>query len=314
MPSSPPQMQRIRQQIKLSLLRALIAVDDAGSIRGAARALGLTQPALTKNIAQLEAMVGSPVVRRGSAGTGLTDVGRALLGHARAIETELRRAEEHVAQLTGQFVGQVTLGVSPSPALSLVPHVLRKFRQRYPDVLLCLVEGFFHTHIPLVREGAMDLAGTNMSSSTEGYADMAMKAISQAELFVCARRTHRLHGKVHRLADLAQEDWVNVAPPGSAMSSVEQVFVERGLSRPRIAVQCNSVLSVSAVLASTELLGMLPEPMFRAWATTQLRALEIADRIDPVPIVLVQRKAAPLTPAASALATMLEDEGAAARR
>jgi hypothetical protein len=54
--------------------------------------------------------------------------------------------------------------------------------------------------------------------------------------------------------------------------------------------------------------------MFRAWATTQLRALEIVDRIDPVPIVLVQRKATPLTPAASALATMLEDEGAASRR
>ena len=305
-------MRSIQQQIRLSLLRALIAVDDTGSIRGAARSLGLTQPALTKNIAQLEALIGSPIVQRGSSGTGLTDIGRALLGHARAIEAELRHAEEHVAQLTGQFVGQVTLGVSPSPALSLVPHVLRKFRQRYPDVILSLVEGFFHTHIPLLREGAMDLAVTNMSTTTEGYADMAMHPISRAELYICARRTHKLHGRAHRLADLGQEGWVNVSPPASAMTSVEQIFVARGLPRPKIAVQCNSVLSVSAVLAATDLLGMLPAPMFRAWATTQLRALEIIDQLEPVPIVLVRRKATPLTPVASALATMLEDEGAAA--
>lgn len=303
-------MSRVRQQIKLSLLRSLIAVDDAGSIRGAARALGFTQPALTKNIAQLEQLVGSPVVQRGSAGTGLTEVGRALLVHARAIETELRRAEEHVAQLTGHFIGQVTLGVSPSPALSMVPRVLRKFRQRYPEVQLRLVEGFFHTHIPQLRDGTMDLAVTNMSSMSEGYADMAINRISQAELFVCARRTHRLHGRSHRLEDLLEEEWVNVAPPGSATTSIERVFTSRGLSSPRISVQCNSVLSLSAVLASTEMLGMLPEPMFKAWATTQLKALDLVDRIAPVPIVLVRRKSIALTPAASALATMLEDEGA----
>ena len=57
-------MRSIQQQIRLSLLRALIAVDDTGSIRGAARSLGLTQPALTKNIAQLEALIGSPIVQR----------------------------------------------------------------------------------------------------------------------------------------------------------------------------------------------------------------------------------------------------------
>ena len=99
--------------MKLQQLSALIALVDAGSLRGAARELGVTQPALGARIAELERVVGASLVQRNARGTTLTNVGHALLGHARIIFNQMDKAQADIAQITNS--GACLLYTSPSP-------------------------------------------------------------------------------------------------------------------------------------------------------------------------------------------------------
>ena len=85
--------------MRLSQIRDFLAVADTGSIRAAARSLGLTQPALTKSLRQLEAELGAVLVTRSVRGIVFTALGQAFLTRARSIDGDLRRAREEIAQL-----------------------------------------------------------------------------------------------------------------------------------------------------------------------------------------------------------------------
>ena len=78
--------------MKFHHMRTIVAVAEAGSVRGAARRLGLSQPALTKSLGQLERELGAALVQRSARGTQFTELGKAMLARARAIDAELRRA------------------------------------------------------------------------------------------------------------------------------------------------------------------------------------------------------------------------------
>ncbi|MDX1375438.1 MAG: LysR family transcriptional regulator, partial [Burkholderiales bacterium] len=93
--------------MRLTQIQQFLAVVDAGSIRGAARELGLSQPALTKSLRQLEDELGATLVTRSVRGAQATEFGRAFLARARAVSADLRRAREEIAQLRGAREGSL---------------------------------------------------------------------------------------------------------------------------------------------------------------------------------------------------------------
>jgi molybdate transport repressor ModE-like protein len=133
-------------------------VARAGSLAGAARVLGWTQPAVSQQVKRLEAETGTPLVVREGRGVALTEAGRRLLRHAEAIADRLAAAEQDMAALTGLATGVVRLAAFPTAAAVLVPPALAALRDRAPALEVHFAELEPPEAESAVREGAADLA------------------------------------------------------------------------------------------------------------------------------------------------------------
>lgn len=114
-------------------LKALLQVVDSGSIRAAARALGVSQPAVTKAIRELEAEVDAPLVHRSSRGVELTECGRQLTIRARLVQAQLAMARQDIRQLQGGQQASVAVSVTPVVFMGALPEVLREFKREMPQ-------------------------------------------------------------------------------------------------------------------------------------------------------------------------------------
>ncbi len=109
-------------------------VAESGSFSQAAEQLHLTQPAVSKRIAQLESQLDSPLFDRIGRNVSLTEAGRALLPHARAVQLELQAAQQSVRDLAGPVAGALRLATSHHIGLHRLPPVLSHFSQTYRAV------------------------------------------------------------------------------------------------------------------------------------------------------------------------------------
>jgi molybdate transport repressor ModE-like protein len=146
--------------IQTHRLAVLQQVARTGSLAGAARTLGLTQPAVAHHVTQLEREAGTPLIVRHGRGVRLTEAGSALAAHADAILARLTTAEEEVAAIAGLRTGRVRLAAFPTAAATLVPRALAALRDRHPGVLVSLEETEPPEALAALRAGEIDLAVT----------------------------------------------------------------------------------------------------------------------------------------------------------
>ena len=134
------------------------AVARAGSISGAARELGWTQPAVSQHLRALEREAGSPLLLRGPTGVELTEPGRLLLARADAVASQLHMAEEELTAIGELRRGQVRLVAYPTAAATWAPGAIAGLRQRHPEIDVTLTETEPPEAIELLERGDADLA------------------------------------------------------------------------------------------------------------------------------------------------------------
>ena len=117
-------------------LTAFLAVAESGSFSTAAERLFLTQPAVSKRIAQLEQQLGTRLFDRVGRRIRLTEAGEALLPRARQVLLDLEDMSRAISNLTGTVSGTLRIGPSHHIGLHRLPPVLRRFSREYPDVKL----------------------------------------------------------------------------------------------------------------------------------------------------------------------------------
>jgi molybdate transport repressor ModE-like protein len=128
--------------IELRHLVALKTVAEAGPLAGAARKLGYSQPAVSQQLATLEKLVGSRLVDRQAGGraVSLTEAGRSVLRHGKAILARAQAADAELRALQEGVAGTIRLGTIPSIGARIVPELLRRYAERVPQVDVELVE------------------------------------------------------------------------------------------------------------------------------------------------------------------------------
>ena len=119
-------------------LKVLCEVARRGSFSAAAASLGYTQPAISRQVALLEAELGTVLVRRLPQGVALTDAGRVLVARGEAILGQLDDLELEVGALAGLEGGRLRFAAFSSACASIVPRVIARFRERYPAVELAV--------------------------------------------------------------------------------------------------------------------------------------------------------------------------------
>ncbi len=167
-------------------LKSFLQVAQARSFSKAAALLGVTQPALSRQMQRLEEEVGQSLLYRDGRGIALTEAGRIFLGHARAVVEEMQGAKSELANLLGEPRGTVTIGLPPTMSQALLPAIVRRIRNAYPRIHLRVTQA---------------LSGELNEWLMAGRVDAAVLAQTPA--------TRQRHGEV-----LAVEDQYLICPAG----------------------------------------------------------------------------------------------------
>lgn len=282
--------------MKLHQIRYLIAVASQGSIRAAARALGLTQATLTQALRELEEGQQMPLFVRQSSGLALTEAGAALLRHARLIADQLEHAEAEMASLRqAGSVQRLSVGVTPWIAQSILPRVVQAFTQDQPQVRLELFDGLSAVSLPRLREGALDLLLGRLPEPGAAH-DLHVTPLFRYEVTVGARTGHPL-AQARSMQALRDAHWLLNYAPQEEAAMFHTLFEQHGLAVPhgRIHLAQSAALMLKLV-ASTDMLTLLPWPLIECeGAHGLLVPLNLDTRFTPREIGVLRRRQGPLS-------------------
>ena len=284
--------------MKLSHLRDVVAVAEHGSLRAAARRIGVTQPAITRSIREVEQELGAILFERHARGVRLTEIGAAFMRRASAVHAELRRAREEVEQLKGRNTGEITVSLSTASSLSLMPSAVKAFRKRCPDAILKISESFFRPIEPDILSGAVDfyVGPIDIAAASQQF---AVEKLFDNRRLILARKDHPLAG-ARRLTDLVDAEWVRPVLSGTNTDvDVDLLFEEKGYDPPKVALHARSAMVMLLVIINSDLLTILPEQWLDFPLLSNLVApLPLDEPLPGVPICIVRRRDMPLTPLA----------------
>lgn len=286
--------------MNLNPLRVFLAIVDTGSQHAAARALGLTQPAVTKALQRLEAELDVRLFERSVHGAALTEYGHALLAHARLIDSELKNCVDALDQIKGARKGSISIALSHLPGTLLLPAVLRAFRPKWPDVRLRIAASVYPFILPQVREGSLDFA-IAPAPAADWPEDLLREPMMATKLSPVVRRGHPLAAAT-RLTSLAHAEWVLPTQESATAQALMTTAARLGMPPPVCRLTCETFTAMIMTVASSDLVGLIPSEMVGSIATLAgVVEVPIGDRLEGAPLCLIRRRASMPTPATAAL-------------
>lgn len=301
---------KLAQRLSLKQLRALVAVADSASFTQAARLLHLTQPAISMQIRDLEAIVGQVLVD-GRREVRLTAAGELVLRAAREALDALERAEVELKARTGVAAGTLDV-VAITTAEYFVPQLLAEFGRRHPDIGFRLtVDNRARVHA-LLQENRVDVA--IMGQPPRG---LALRRIPFAphRLSFVARPDHPLAARRNvPVAALAGEHLLLREQGSGTRDNLERFLRVHGV-KPLAADQLGSNETLKqAVMAGMGIAFLSHHTFALEVESGRLQRLDLHD----TPVIrewnVIARGDRPMTPALEALLEFLQTEGAAMMR
>jgi LysR family transcriptional regulator of abg operon len=286
--------------MQLRHIVAMVAVADSGSLRAAAKRLGVSQPALTKTIREIETMMGVSLLQKTVQGTIPTDAGRIFLVRARSIVEEMQRAKEEMSQLAGVQAGSVTVGLSVGAAL-LSGGAIQTFMRTHPNVQVRVIEGLFDQLVSGVRQGRLDFSVGGLPAA-EIEERLHCDILFQNRIVPAVRHDHPL-ANARSFSDLADCEWALTTDDPTYIAHLNTHFSSLGLPAPRIRLRCESFFTLLQLAPHMDFVVAISHTLLRHPVTAKhLRLIEISDPCPTARFALVRKADVPLTPHAAALA------------
>jgi LysR family transcriptional regulator of abg operon len=259
--------------MKLHQLRYLVAVAADGSIRAAARSLGVTQATVTQGLRELEAGCRVALLVRRSGGIELTAAGQDLLEHAQRVVSQLQHAEDALARhRDGASTQRLAVGVTTWVAQTLLARTLPPFRAELPHVQLELSDGLSALTYPKLREGSLDLA-IGRIAPPEAMEGLQATPLFSYDMTVVARNGHPL-AAARSVGELLDQDWVLNFTPVEKAALMDNLFGRHGFAAPRARIHLvHSASLMRTLVQQTDMLGFCPWPLVE---TDDMRARVVA--------------------------------------
>jgi len=287
-------------------LSYFISLYEEGSITRAARRLHVVQPAVSMQIAKLEATVGQKLFERNSRGMTPTAAGRAMYAIYLPILRDLAGARQSMEALTGEVSGPVSVGVVFSMSERVLLPAIRSFSERYPGVRLSIVEGYTTTLVEWVSAAKVDFAivirptrkvtlaaehivsgefilASNARLKTAVPATIGFKSLAKLKL-VLPSRLHHLRTILDEHAGIAG---IDLAPK----------------------MELDSINAIADLVAATDYFTVLPTTtLHNSLAAGLLRSHQIVSPKVARDLIAVHHPRRPLSAAAVALKDMLRKQ------
>jgi DNA-binding transcriptional LysR family regulator len=249
--------------INLHHLRLFSAVVDHGGFTRAAAELNLTQPAISKSLAELERQLNVRLIDRSGRTATLTDAGRTLHARAKEIFGVERLAEQELREIRGLKRGRLRVAATPTIAIYLLPPILGRFHRRRPTVGIELKAGSASAVAKLLVESRVDVAIVEDAAPHER---LEMIPWIDDELVVIAPPDHPLVDR-SRVAPADLQEWpFLLGRPGSALRQM----VERALDVHRVKLRGTARIAGIEAVKQSVAAGLGLAFISRAAAADQL--------------------------------------------
>lgn len=242
--------------MKLIALKALVAAVEDGSLRSASRRLGLSQPALTKMVRELELELGASLLMRSSKGVVPTAQGKVLVAHATKVSRDLGMAVDQIQQLGGRMVGELSVGAVPLAVMLLIPETLRTFGAAFPDIRLRVSEELYIAQLQRLRKGEVDVAVGGIPPGLSS-GEFVVEPLIETRMVVMVRKGSPRE-RAGSLRELAKAKWVYTGS-SSDEGYAKSLYQSHGMAPPPVGAVVNSTLALLSLVGSGDFVGLLPQ-------------------------------------------------------
>ncbi len=293
---------RIGRRLRLRDLHIFFTAVQCGSMAKAGQKLGVTQPAVSRVVADLEQAVGVRLLDRGARGVEPTIYGRALLARSNAAFDELRQGVRDIEFLADPTVGEVRIGCQETFAAAILPSVIHRFSQAYPRVVLHVEQlGSLAAESSALRERTIDLGMFLLVKPDDDkrfMEDLNVEVLFHDKLVVAAGGQSRwARRRKLDLAELVDEPWVLTEAGTLSYLRVAEAFAARGLGMPKTILHTISTHLRANLAASGHYIATFPNSTLRVYDDRfSLKALPISFPARPWPAVIVTLKNRTLSP------------------
>lgn len=255
-----------QKAITLRHLRVIAALADLKLITRVSEALNVTQSAVSKQISELEKIVGVPVVTRDRNRLYLTPIGNRLADHAKLTLGQVDRAAFDIEAMASGVSGSVSIGVVASVAPTLLPGAISVFKRSTPQASISVIEGHFVELLPLLETGSLDLLIARIWQPQE-IPGIAQMALFSEPVVVVSARTHPLARKEEMTwLDTASMPWILPQANSVARGAVDALFAQNGLAPPNNTIASLSLALNLELLQVMPALGLMPQRLAQAHA------------------------------------------------
>jgi len=257
---------QIGRRLRLRDLHAFCTVSHAGSMGKAAQQLGVSQPAISKIIADLEHLIGVRLLDRSRKGVEPTIYGRMLLRHGLVAFDELKQSIRNIEFLADPAAGELRIGCPASMSSTFLPRIVRRFAKQYPRVVLHVSDVASPGRTANMDRGLhdrtrdLDLARlSNPLADPRAMDDINVDYLFDDPLVVTAGKQSRLAGRRKvELAELINEPWIMPGPSTWQYSALAAAFHAQGLEMPKSSIVAYSVNIMGDFLAHGPFVTALP--------------------------------------------------------
>ena len=264
-------------QISEQRLRAFVALTELHHMPTVASQIGITQPAVSAAVRQLEASLGLLLFDRTPKGMLPTGHGDILALHVKRALAELRHASDEIVSLRGTTTGTVAVGALPLGRTLILPRAIARVVSRHPGLRIETVEGPFATLAAALRSGDIDFI-LGALRPPDYATDLVGAALLSEELAIVARADHPHFRRTSAtLRTVARGAWVLPRRGTPTRELVEALFAKHRISAPDVRVETSDLAVLRGVLLESDLVTAISaRQLDHEFRTGLLKALPIA--------------------------------------
>jgi DNA-binding transcriptional LysR family regulator len=302
---------QIGRRLKLRDLHVFCTAVRCGSMAKAAQQLGVSQPAVSEVVADLEHALGVRLLDRNRKGVEPTIYGQALLKRGLVAFDELRQSIRDIESLADPATGQLTVGCADSIAATLLPPILDLFFAKYPRVAVRVDTAsspMFDD--PGLRNRKYDLVLARVLIPLADLADDLSADFLFDDRLVLAAGMHTRWARRRKieLAELVEEPWMLAPTDSWSYARLAEVFRAQALTMPKVSLMTYSLPLIIHFLANGPTISVFPYSVMRSYAARgALKILPIDLPIRPWPVAILTLKGRTLSPVAERFAECARD-------
>lgn len=308
-------MQRfLGQRLRLQQMRVVDAIATHRSLKRAAAALGLTQPALTKALQELEELVGTRLFDRQPRGTQPNAMGEAVVASARRMLAEAQRLQDELDRLGAAARQTIAVGALPVAAAGVLPGALAALKARHPGIVVRLVQGTTDQLLPALAAGDVDLVVGRLYEPALPDS-FVREPIYEEPIGVLARAGHPLLARpAVDPGALAAFQLVLPTIGQRVGREIEPILASLGIAAGAAILRTSSISLIRELLLTSDAVTIIPQHLLAgdlARGTVRILPVPLAAR--PRPAGLIRAPGRSLSGALEAFIACLRDAAGAAR-